>query len=105
MIIALQILFGFAFLIVGAEVLVRGAVRLAALLGMTPLVIGLTVVAFGTSSPELAVSLQSAFAGSAELAVGNAVGSNTLNILLILGLSATVFPLAVQRQVIRLLNL
>jgi len=102
MIIALQILFGFAFLIVGAEVLVRGAVRLAALLGMTPLVIGLTVVAFGTSSPELAVSLQSAFAGSAELAVGNAVGSNTLNILLILGLSATVFPLAVQRQVIRL---
>ena len=102
MIISLQILFGFAFLIVGAEVLVRGAVRLAALLGMTPLVIGLTVVAFGTSSPELAVSLQSAFAGSAELAVGNAVGSNTLNILLILGLSATVFPLAVQRQVIRL---
>lgn len=102
MIIALQILFGFALLIVGAEILVRGAVRLAALLGMTPLVIGLTVVAFGTSSPELAVSLQSAFAGSAELAVGNAVGSNTLNILLILGLSAIVFPLAVQRQVIRL---
>ena len=102
MFIALEILIGFALLIVGAEVLVRGAVRLAALLGMTPLVIGLTVVAFGTSSPELAVSLQSAFAGSAELAVGNAVGSNTLNILLILGLSATVFPLTVQRQVIRL---
>ncbi|MCP4080544.1 MAG: calcium/sodium antiporter, partial [Planctomycetaceae bacterium] len=102
MLIAIQILCGFVLLIVGAEVLVRGAVRLAALLGMTPLVIGLTVVAFGTSSPELAVSLQSVFAGSAELAVGNAVGSNTLNILLILGLAALIFPMAVQRQVIRL---
>jgi cation:H+ antiporter len=102
MLIAIQILCGFVLLIVGAEVLVRGAVRLAALLGMTPLVIGLTVVAFGTSSPELAVSLQSVFSDSAELAVGNAVGSNTLNILLILGLSALIFPMAVQRQVIRL---
>ena len=61
MFIAFQILAGFLLLIVGAEGLVRGAVRLAALLGMTPLVIGLTVVAFGTSSPELAVSIQSVF--------------------------------------------
>lgn len=101
MLIALQILGGFALLIVGSEVLVRGASNLAALLGMTPLVIGLTVVAFGTSSPELAVSIQSVFEGKADLAVGNAVGSNILNVLLVLGLSSLVVPLTVKSQVVK----
>ena len=67
MLIAFQILGGFVLLIVGSEVLLRGASNLAAMLGMTPLVIGLTVVAFGTSSPELAVSIQSVFSDSANL--------------------------------------
>jgi cation:H+ antiporter len=103
MLTAFQIVTGFVLLIVGAEVLVRGAVRLAALLGMTPLVIGLTVVAFGTSAPELAVSVVDVYTASGgDLAVGNAVGSNTLNVLLILGMSALVVPLRVQPQVIRL---
>ncbi len=102
MIIALQLIAGFILLIVGAEVLVRGASRLAALFGMTPLVIGLTVVALGTSSPEFAVSLQSALSDSSDLAVGNAVGSNTMNVLLILGLSSMVLPLNVKRQVVRI---
>jgi len=102
MLIALQILGGFVLLIVGSEVLIRGASNLAALLGMTPLVIGLTVVAFGTSSPELAVSIQSVFSDSADVAVGNAVGSNTLNVLLVLGLSALLLPLAVKSQIVKL---
>lgn len=67
---------GLAFLIIGAEALVRGASRLAAVLGISPLVIGLTAVAFGTSSPELAVSVKSALSGQASIAVGNVVGSN-----------------------------
>ncbi len=102
MIIALQLMTGFILLVVGAELLVRGASHLALLFGMTPLVIGLTVVALGTSSPEFAVSIQSALAGSSDLAVGNAVGSNTLNVLLILGVSALVIPLAVKSQVVKL---
>ncbi|MFN3335716.1 MAG: sodium:calcium antiporter, partial [Caldilinea sp.] len=76
---------GLIVLVLGAEILVRGASRLAAALGISPLVVGLTVVAFGTSSPELAVSLQSALSGQPDLAVGNVVGSNILNVLLILG--------------------
>lgn len=93
---------GFVMLVIGAEFLVRGASRLAASLGISPLVIGLTVVAFGTSSPELAVSTQSAFTGAADIALGNVVGSNIFNILLILGLSATITPLIVHQQLIRL---
>jgi len=95
------LLLGLALLVVGAEVLVRGASRLASALGISPLVIGLTVVAFGTSSPELAVSVQSALSGNADIALGNVVGSNIFNILLILGLSAVVIPLTVSRQLIR----
>lgn len=95
-------LLGLVLLIVGAEVLVRGAARLAAAFGIPPLVIGLTVVAFGTSSPELAVSVQSAWAGQPDLAVGNVLGSNIFNVLLILGLSAVITPLAVSRQLVRL---
>jgi cation:H+ antiporter len=93
-------LFGLVFLIVGAELLVRGASRLAAAVGVSPLVIGLTVVAYGTSSPELAVSVQSAFTGQADIALGNVVGSNIFNVLLILGVSALVAPLLVAQQLI-----
>ncbi len=92
---------GLLLLIVGAEVLIRGASRLAASFGVTPLVIGLTVVAFGTSAPEMAVSVQAAWEGKADLALGNVAGSNILNVLFILGLSACVAPLVVARQVIR----
>jgi cation:H+ antiporter len=94
---------GLAVLTVGAEVLVRGASRLAAAVGISPLVIGLTVVAFGTSSPEMAVSVSSALQGQAgaDIAVGNVVGSNIFNVLLILGLSAVVAPLIVSQQLVR----
>src|SRR6056297_1956307 len=93
---------GLAFLIVGAEALVRGASRLAAVLGISPLVIGLTVVAFGTSSPELAVSVKSALSGQDSIAVGNIIGSNIFNVLFILGLSALIVPLIVSQQLVRL---
>ena len=93
---------GLILLVAGAELLVRGASRLAAALGIAPLVIGLTIVAFGTSTPELAVSMQSALAGQPDLAIGNVVGSNILNVLLILGLSALITPLLVAQQLVRL---
>ncbi|MCS7060020.1 MAG: calcium/sodium antiporter [Anaerolineae bacterium] len=93
---------GLVGLIAGAEALVRGASRLAAAIGISPLVIGLTVVAFGTSSPELAVSVFSALAGQPDIAMGNVVGSNIFNVLLILGLSAVVAPLIVSQQLVRL---
>lgn len=88
-------------LFAGAEMLVKGSASLAARAGLTPLVIGLTVVAFGTSSPELAVSLKAAFAGQGDVAVGNVVGSNILNIALILGLAAVIFPITVHLQLIK----
>ena len=93
---------GIALLIGGAELLVRGASRLARGFGISPLVVGLTVVAYGTSSPELAVSVRSALAGQGDIAVGNVVGSNIFNVLFILGLSATVTPLVVPQQIVRL---
>ncbi len=98
-----EILFlvGLVVLIAGAELLVRGASRLATAVGISPLVVGLTVVAYGTSAPELAVSVQAAFAGKAEMALGNVVGSNLFNILLILGASALVAPLHVAQQLVR----
>jgi cation:H+ antiporter len=92
---------GLALLIGGAEWLVRGASILASAMGISPLVIGLTVVAFGTSAPELSVSLMAALSGGSDLAIGNVVGSNISNILLILGLSACIAPLIVSAQVIR----
>jgi cation:H+ antiporter len=90
-------------LIVGAELLVRGASRLALVAGVSPLVVGLTVVAFGTSAPELAVSVRSALSSQAEadIAIGNVVGSNICNVLLILGLAATIAPLGISARVIR----
>jgi cation:H+ antiporter len=95
------ILPGLLLLIGGGEWLVRGASRLASLLGVPPVVIGLSVVAFGTSAPELAVSVLSAYRGQPDIAVGNVVGSNIVNILLILGLSAVVAPLAVSARLIK----
>jgi len=92
---------GLIVLVIGAEVMVRGASRLAAAFGISSLVIGLTVVAFGTSAPELAVSLQSAFNGQADLALGNVIGSNIANILLILGVAALTAPLLVASQLVR----
>lgn len=92
---------GLAALVAGAALLVRGASLLALRLGLSPLVVGLTVVAFGTSAPEMAVSTGAVLSGQGGLAVGNAVGSNTFNVLFILGLAALITPLAVHRQVIR----
>ncbi|MCB9882809.1 MAG: calcium/sodium antiporter [Planctomycetes bacterium] len=94
-------LVGLVLLVLGADLLVRGASRLAVAAGIPPLVVGLTVVAFGTSAPELAVSASSALSGQAEVAVGNVVGSNIFNVLFILGLSALITPLAVEQQLIR----
>lgn len=92
---------GFVATVVGAELMLRGASRLASTLGISALVIGLTVVAFGTSAPEMAVSVKSAIVGRTDLAMGNVVGSNNLNILLILGLSAVITPLAVDQKLVR----
>jgi cation:H+ antiporter len=89
-------------LFLGAEGLVRGAASLALRLGLTPLVVGLTVVAFGTSMPEMVVSVNAAMAGQGDIAVGNVVGSNSFNIGVILGLAALVFPVRVALPVLRL---
>lgn len=93
---------GGVLLIGGAELLVRGASRLAIAAGISPLVVGLTVVAFGTSSPELAVTVGSSYAGQADLALGNVIGSNIFNVLFILGISALIAPLVVAQQLVRL---
>jgi len=94
-------IFGLAALTLGAELMVRGAARLAMTFGISPLVVGLTIVAFGTSAPEMAVSVGAALNGTGDLAIGNIVGSNIANILLILGLCALIVPLAVNEQIIR----
>jgi cation:H+ antiporter len=93
---------GLVCLVGGAELLVRGAAAIASRLGISPIVIGLTVVAFGTSAPELAVSVNASLGGKSDVAFGNVVGSNIVNILLILGLSATVGALAVTQRIVRL---
>jgi len=92
---------GLAALSGGAELLVRGASKLALTLGISPLVVGLTVVAFGTSAPEMAVSVGAVFNGKGDIALGNVVGSNIANVLLILGLAAAIAPLAVHEQIVR----
>ena len=97
---ALLLGLGLVALLLGAEVLVRGASRLALATGLSPLVIGLTVVALGTSAPELAVGLDAVNRGAPGIAVGNVIGSNITNVLLILGISALVTPLVVSRQLI-----
>jgi cation:H+ antiporter len=92
---------GLVALVAGAQLLVRGASRIATRLGISALVVGLTVVAYGTGAPELAVSTQAGLAGNSAIAVGNVVGSNIFNILFILGLSALIVPLAVAQQLVR----
>jgi cation:H+ antiporter len=98
---SLFFLLGLVLLILGAELLIRGASRIASALGVPPLIVGLTVVAFGTGAPEMAVSVQSALAGQPDIAYGNVVGSNIVNILLILGFSAAIAPLTVPHQLLR----
>jgi cation:H+ antiporter len=93
---------GLVCLVAGAELLVRGAASIATRLGIAPIIIGLTVVAFGTSAPELAVSVSAGLAGSGDVAFGNVVGSNIVNILLILGGSAVIASLVVSQRIIRL---
>jgi cation:H+ antiporter len=97
----LMFLGGLIALIAGAELLVRGASRLALSFGISPLVVGLTVVAFGTSAPEMAVSTGAVLNGQTDIAVGNVVGSNIFNVLFILGVSALITPLVVNIQLIR----
>lgn len=92
---------GVILLVFGAEWLVKGASSIATKLGVAPIVVGLTVVAFGTSAPELAVSVSGAISGNADVALGNVVGSNTFNILMILGLSAAVSGLSINQRLLR----
>ena len=99
---ALLFLAGLVVVVIGAEMLLRGATRLATRLGISPIVIGLTVVSVGTSAPELAVGLTAAHEGKGPLAVGNIAGTNIVNILLILGLSAAIRPLPTRSLSVRL---
>lgn len=101
MVIILFVL-GLILLVAGAELLVHGASQLAKHFGISALVVGLTVVAFGTSAPELAVSIKAGLAGQADIAMGNVVGSNIFNVLFILGLAALITPLVVSQQLVRL---
>jgi cation:H+ antiporter len=93
---------GLAILVFGADWLVKGASRLAIAAGIAPLVVGLTIVAFGTSAPEMAVSVSAAFSGANDMAVANVVGSNLFNVLFILGVAALVAPLVVHQQLVRM---
>lgn len=97
----LLLVVGLGLLTLGARVMVSGGVALALRLGITPLVVGLTIMAYGTSAPELVVSAGASLRGAGSLAVGNVVGSNVCNIALILGLCALISPLGVSRQVVR----
>lgn len=92
---------GLVGLVVGANLLVRGASKLALSFGISPLVVGLTIVAFGTSAPEVAVSAGAVLNGQTDIAIGNVVGSNIFNVLFILGASALIVPLLVHQQIIR----
>ena len=96
------VVLGFVLLILGGDLLVRGAEKLAAKLHLTPAVIGLTIVAFGTSVPELVVSLMAALGGNPDIALGNVVGSNILNITLVMGVTSLLIPLTVQQDLVRI---
>lgn len=96
--LALWLLGGLVLLVLGGESLVRGAVQIAGRLGISPLLVGLTVVAFGTSMPELVTSVQASLAGAPGIALGNIVGSNIANVLLILGVAALLCPIAVESR-------
>ena len=99
--ICFYVIAGIALLYYGAEWLVQGGVAIAEKLGIPPLIIGLTLVSFATSAPELVVSISAALAGKGDISIGNVVGSNICNIGLILGLSALLTPLAVQKQLLK----
>ena len=102
--VAVQLLFlvvGFVMLVKGADWFVEGASKIAEKFGIPQLVIGLTIVAIGTSLPEAAVSTSAALKGSAEITIGNVVGSNILNVLLILGITSVISPLAVQKSTVK----
>jgi len=96
----IKLVAGFVLLFLGGEVLVRGSVSLARRLGVTPFLIGATVIAFGTSAPELVVSLKAAFDDAMGIALGNIVGSNIANLFLILGMSALIAPVMVNRSAV-----
>lgn len=96
----LLIIVGLVILIVGAESLVKGASSLAKKIGLSELIIGLTIVAFGTSAPELIVNIFSAVRGSSDMAIGNIIGSNIANILLILGICAIITPIAIKNNTV-----
>ncbi|RMO86892.1 K+-dependent Na+/Ca+ exchanger related-protein, partial [Pseudomonas syringae pv. philadelphi] len=98
----IQMFGGFLLLLIGAELSVRAAVHLAAIFKVRPLIIGLTVVAMGTSAPQMAVSLQAAFSDNTDIAVGSVIGGNIFNVLVILGLCALIIPLRVARQVLHI---
>ena len=97
----LLFLLGIVLIIVGANYLTEGASTLARRMGLSPLVVGLTIVAFGTSTPELIVSLMSAIKGNADIAMGNVVGSNIFNLLAIGGVTAVVAPITITQSTIR----
>lgn len=99
--LALPIIGGLVILVLGAELLVRGSVRLAERMGVSPLLIGLTIVGFGTSTPELVTSVNAALVGSPGIAVGNIVGSSIFNVLVILAVSAVVCPIAVASSALK----
>lgn len=98
----LFIVLSLVLLFIGAEGLVRGSASIALRAGLSPLIVGLTIVAFGTSSPELVVSIKAGLAQQGDIAVGNVVGSNIFNIAFILGLTALVCPIPVHRQIIKI---
>lgn len=97
----LLLVVGFAMLIKGADWFVEGASKIADKLGIPQLIIGLTIVAMGTSAPEAAISISASLKGSADIAVGNVVGSNIMNVLVILGITSLIIPLAVQKSTIK----
>jgi len=97
----LLLIIGLAVLIYGGDLLVNGSVKIAKHFSISPLIIGMTIVAFGTSAPELIVSIKASLAGSSEIAIGNVVGSNIANLGLVLGLTALIFPLAIENQSLR----
>ena len=92
---------GFALLLLGGDFVVRGVIRLAPRLGISPLMVGIVIVGFGTAIPELAVSIDAALTGSPELAVGNVIGSNIANAMMILGIAAIICPVVVDRAAMR----
>jgi len=98
--IYLELFGGLTYLLLGGDLLVRGAVALARRAGIPPLLVGLTVVAFGTSAPELCISLGAVFSGHPDISVGNVVGSNIANVLLVLGIPALIYPTVCDRRTI-----